>query len=318
MAMKRTSFVLVLVLVLAATLGLGCHREAPPGAAPTTARDYRLTGKVLKIAKESRQVTIRHAEIPGVMGAMAMPFTLKDPAVFDDLRVGDEVEGTLRVVWAGTQIVDHELRDLVVSKPALGESPGSSLASGLPRRLEPGESVPDFVMTTEEGTKQALSSLRGHVVVLTFIYTRCPLPDFCPLMDRKFAALATAIDAFPGRARQVRLISLSFDPEHDTPEVLKKHAQVQGAKPPLWTFAVASHDELARIAPVLGLSYGPTATEIIHNLSTAVIAPDGTLVRLLVGTQANSWQTTDLLKDIYPLLIPAGERGQGTKDKGPD
>ena len=91
-----------------------------------------------------------------------------------------------------------------------------------------------------------LSDLRGKVVALTFIYTRCPLPDFCPLMDRKFAELADRIGAVAGRAEHVRLLSVSFDPEHDTPEVLRKHAENLGARPPLWRFAVASHEELGQ------------------------------------------------------------------------
>jgi protein SCO1/2 len=102
------------------------------------------------------------------------------------------------------------------------------------------------------------------------------------------------------------MISLSFDPEHDTPEVLAKHARTQGAHPPLWTFAVASHDELAKVAPALGLSYGPTSKEIVHNLSTAVIGPDGKLVALLVGAPARSWTPPELLKVIYPLIKSAG------------
>jgi protein SCO1/2 len=197
-----------------------------------------------------------------------------------------------------------------VSKPALAPLPtlrlstaGGKLELGsAPRLLEPGAEVPDFTMTTEDGRARSLSDLRGNVVVLTFIYTRCPLPDFCPLMDRKFAELAGAIAAVPDRATHVRLISLSFDPEHDTPEILKKHAQTQGAQPPLWTFAVASHAELAKVAPGLGLTYGPTATEIIHNLATAVIDPSGKLESLRVGTAAKSWTTTDLLREIAALL----------------
>jgi protein SCO1/2 len=123
-------------------------------------------------------------------------------------------------------------------------------------------------------------------------------------MDRKFAELAGAVAAIPERARYVRLISLSFDPEHDTPEILKKHARTQGAQPPLWTFAVAAHDQLARVAPGLGLTYGPTATEIIHNLSTAVIDPAGKLVSLRVGTAAKSWTTAEMLREIAPRAKP--------------
>jgi protein SCO1/2 len=264
------------------------------------------------IDKESGQVVIRHEEIAGFMKAMTMPFTLKDRAIFDDLRVGDTVEGTLRVSYEGDLVKDYELANLVVSKPALAEpvpprltlslKGGEPLLSVVPRRLEPGEPVPDFTMTMQDGRKVALAALRGKVVVLTFIYTRCPLPEFCPLMDRKFAALAAAIEAFPERAAHVRLISLSFDPEHDTPEVLARHARIQGARPPLWTFAVASHDELAKVAPLLGLTYGPTGQEIIHNLSTTIIDPDGKLDTLLVGPVARSWTTADVLKRVYALL----------------
>jgi protein SCO1/2 len=167
-------------------------------------------------------------------------------------------------------------------------------------------------MTTQDGKALKLSDLRGEVVVLTFIYTRCPLPDFCPLMDRKFAELAGKIAASPQRAERVRLLSVSFDPEHDTPEVLEKHARVQGASPPLWTFAVASHAELARVAAPLGLMYGPSETEIIHNLSTAVIDPEGRLARLEIGTAARSWSASDLLKQVVSLIPP------GPKPTPPD
>lgn len=319
---------IVLVPGLAASLVAGCRRDDPVPVATTgtarpasaSTRDYPLAGTVVEIKKEAGQVVIRHDEIPGFMAAMTMPFSIKDRALFEDLAVGDEVQGTLRVESVGDQLKDYELVGLAVTKPSLTSSASPSLTLSLaggvpqlretPKLLAPGEPVPDFLMTNEDGETLKLSDLRGEVVVLTFIYTRCPLPDFCPLMDRKFAGLAAAIGAVPGRAKRIRLISLSFDPEHDTPEVLKKHAQTQGARRPLWTFAVAGHDELAKVAPSLGLSYGPTATEIVHNLSTAVIDPGGNLVKVFVGTAANSWEPPDLLRLIKPLLndVPPSPR----------
>jgi protein SCO1/2 len=302
-------FVRTLALGLLLLIVAGCRQQPPPPAPVATTTDYRLAGIVRSVQRESGQVVIRHEDIPGFMKAMTMPFPVKDRTLLDDLRAGDDVKGTLRVERAGGEVKDYTLVDLTVSKPALAAPPPLRLSTAggklqlapVPRRLEPGEEVPDFTMTTEDGTTQALRDLRGNVVVLTFIYTRCPLPDFCPLMDRKFADLAAAVAAVPERARHVRLISLSFDPEHDTPEVLRKHARTQGAQPPLWTFAVAAHDQLARVAPGLGLTYGPTANEIIHNLSTAVIDPAGNLVSLRVGSEAKSWTTSDLLREIAPL-----------------
>jgi protein SCO1 len=313
----RSSATLALCLVLIA----GCRREGPkpeaaeppPKAAEpaTTTVTYKLVGVVARVNKDAGQVLIRHEAIPGFMDAMTMPFSIKDRDLLDDLRPGDEVEGPLRVVKRGDEVTDYELTDLAVTKPAPGPSLTLSLAGGEPkfvpatRPLEPGQEVPDFAMTTQEGKPLRLSDLRGEVVVLTFIYTRCPLPDFCPLIDRKFAELADRLGNSPRRAEHVRLLSVSFDPEHDTPEVLAKFARVQGAKPPLWTFAVAPHDELAKVAGAVGLSYGPRPDEIIHNLTVAVIDPSGKLARLFVGAAAKTWTAADLIK----LVDEAGRGG---------
>src|SRR5262249_35557919 len=206
-----------------------------------------------------------------------------------------------------------ELRDLRVTKHAaprplvLDVSKGKAELRQQQPRLQVGEEVTDFLMTGQDGKPFKLSDLRGKVVVLTFIYTRCPLPDFCPAMDRKFAELASKVEAVSGRAEQVRLLSMSFDPEHDTPAVLREHAKVQGARPPVWTFAVATHPELSKIMMPLGLIYGPTGKEIAHNLTTAVIDQEGRLTRLESGKE---WKLADLMKTIAELLktAPSAER----------
>ncbi len=204
--------------------------------------------------------------------------------------------------WACTVTTGRAGRRLPLISPRNKRSRVSSH-----RRLEIGDPVPDFTMTSQDGKAVKLSDLRGNVVALTFIYTRCPLPDFCPLMDKKFSELAQRIGAFPERASKIRLISLSFDPEHDTPDLLRKHAQVRGATPPLWSYAVASHAELAKIGAPLGLFYQPGDNEIAHNLCTAIIDPEGNLARLEVGTERNKWNSTDLQKTIYSLLPAAAK-----------
>jgi protein SCO1/2 len=294
-------------------------QEAAPNAHPAggpaqnrapsvDVQEYVLRGEVKKVEKEASEVTLRHEAISGFMEAMTMPFQVENPATLEDLHPGDQVEGKLRVERKNGEISNYQLLDLTVTKPALagplildlsGKSP---VLRARPKRLEKGDTVPDFTMTGQDGKPFKLSDLRGHVVVLTFIYTRCPLPDFCPLMDRKFADLAQSIATFPSRARQVRLISVSFDPEHDTPAILREHARIRGAEPPLWTFAVASHEQLTRVAGPLGLIYGPGKNEVSHNLCTAVIDQDGKLARLETGTQRNKWTTADLLKTIYSIL----------------
>jgi protein SCO1/2 len=207
------------------------------------------------------------------------------------------VEGTL-VVKAD----DIELNDLVITRPAepaaLNFGPNGLEVKAKPAVLLPGEAVPDFNVTLQDGKPAKLSDYRGKLVVLTFIYTRCPLPNFCPMMDRKFGELAARLQP-TSKADQVRLLSVSFDPEHDTPAVLASHAKSRGAKMPLWTYAVASHEELGKFGPKLGLMYGPGEKEVMHNLCTAVIGPDGKLIRLDYGTAGGAWTADDMMGTIY-------------------
>jgi protein SCO1 len=306
----------------ALVLWAGCGRSSAPGPAvspsknaaatiePAAVTAYKLVGVVRRVDPKRGEVTIHHAAIPGFMNEMTMPFTLKDRNSLEDVHPGDEVLGTLRVERESGEVKDYELTDLVVSRPApaptltLNFSGGQTELKTAPTILQPGDMVPDFAMTTQDGTTLRLSDLRGKVVALTFIFTRCPLPDFCPRMDRKFAQLAERVAAVPGRAGKIRLLSVSFDPEHDTPAILEKHALSQGARPPLWTFAVATHAELVKVAPSLGLVYGPGKEGIIHNLSAAVIDPDGRLVRLETGKTAGTWEPVDMLKTIYSRIPP--------------
>ncbi len=260
-------------------------------------RRYLLRGVVERVERESGRVAIRHDEIEGFMPAMTMPFDLAGQEILEELQVGDEVKGSLEVSdTAGTV-----LRELEITYPALGGPAASDLSSASleTKRLSPGRKVPDFEMTRQDGETFRLSDLRGKVVILTFVYTRCPLPEYCPLLDRKFRSLADRLSGMEARAQGVRLLSVSFDPEHDTPEVLERHARLRGARMPLWSFAVASHDELRKVAEPLGLQYGPTTGEIIHTLSTALIDGEGRLVRLVTG---NDWTPEELLKDALLLI----------------
>jgi protein SCO1 len=326
--MLRRLSSLPMICAFSAVVGCGADRsgDAAPdlvasrasgavkgSAVPVSAvSEYDLKGVVKRVEQQLEHVTIQHEAIPGFMDAMRMRFAYKDKSLLETLRPGDHVEGTLRVERANGAVQSYELRGLAVTKSApAGMAPDISKKTAIlreqPRLLEIGDPVPDFTMTNQDGKAVKLSDLRGSVVAITFIYTRCPLPDFCPLMDKKFSELAQRISAFPDRAEKVRLISLSFDPEHDTPELLRKHAQVRGATPPLWSYAVASHAELAKIAGPLGLFYQPGDSEIAHNLSTAIVDLEGKLARLEIGTDRNKWATSDLQKTIYSLLTSAAK-----------
>ena len=311
----------VALILSAAALACSGRVEGPAAPAPAPAaakaeppvetKDYPLAGEVQKVDPAEKSLQIRHEKIEGFMPAMTMPFRMPDGTDFSEFHAGDYVEGTLRVRSKAGVTQDYDLVGLGVVKPAIkplvlemGED-GPRLVSP-PTRLRPGDEVPDFTMIDQDGASRKLSDLKGFAVALTFIYTRCPLPEFCPTMDRKFGELAQSVAANSARAGKVRLVSLSFDPDHDTPEVLRKHAAIRGAKPPLWTYATASHEDLAKIAAPLGLTFGAMKDEIVHNLCTAVIGPDGRLARLEVGTRANAWTTSDMLKTISGLVAADG------------
>jgi protein SCO1/2 len=285
-----------------ATALLGCQRtEDPVKAEVSHVRSHALEGVVRAIDREGPSVTVAHEAIPGFMPAMTMPLQVPHAADLDDVAVGDEIKG--RLVVGGTG--GTRLEDLTVTRPALA-TPGSETPATPVLAL--GDIVPNFAMIDQQGQPLRLSDLHGDTVILTFVYTRCPLPEFCPAQDRKFAELARRLALVPERAERVRLLSISFDPEHDTPEVLARHAALRGARPPVWRYAVATHDELSRVAPGLGLSYGPTGTNtFVHGLSTAVIGPTGRLVRLELG---GSWAPADVLKTALEAA------NEGTKPAG--
>ncbi len=289
--------VIGIVLLLA---GCGQETKKPVAGAPEPVKSYPVVGVVRKIDPQAKRVTLRHDEIPGYMVAMTMPFHVEDKAALESLQIGDKISATLKVQGDHSELIDVEVTE-PVSPQAMTLDLSSGNAKLRPRtpKLEPGDPVPDFTMTTQEGKTLKLSDLRGKVVVVTFIYTRCPLPDFCPKMDEKFAEIARMIAAVPGRSSQVRLLSVSFDPEHDTAGVLAKHAKLKGAKPPLWQFAVASHDELRKVVEPMGLTYGPMKEEIIHNLATSVITPEG---RLESRFEGSAWTPEDVFKTVRKLL----------------
>ena len=279
--------------LIAIVLLTGCGRKI---------KTYPVVGVVQKIDVKGGRLTLRHEAIPGYMDAMTMPFQVgvEEISELEDLQVGDQVAATLRVSSEESMLVGISVTEIARPQELTLDLSGTSpVLRPKTAKLEPGADVPDFMVTLEDGSSMKLTDLRGKVVVLTFIYTRCPLPDFCPRIDTKFAELSRMVGVVSKRSDEVRLLSISFDPEHDTPEVLAKHAKLRGAKFPLWQFGVASHDELKKVAEPLGLTYGPRENEITHNLSTAVIGPSGKLIALYPGS---SWSVEDVFKSLKSAI----------------
>ena len=143
-------------------------------------------------------------------------------------------------------------------------------------RVQAGETVPDFALIDQNGQAVRLSDFKAKAVVLTFIYTRCPIPNFCPLMSKNFAELQRRLSQeFPGKAH---LLSISIDPEFDTPEVLKNYAARYNSDEQHWTFATGTREEIEFTGALFGLIQEPAGGLINHDLRTALIGPDGRLV----------------------------------------
>ena len=283
--MRLCSIVFLAVIAVAA-----CTRRADT-------REFELQGQILAIQPDRNEVTIRHEDIEGFMPGMTMAFKVRDTDLLDGKQPGDLVRATLVVGEA-----DAHLSTLTTTGHEALETPPA--VSDAPRILAPGEAVADALLVKEDGTPLPFSSLRGHRVAVTFIYTRCPLPEFCPLMDRHFAAVQKTLGGRQSLA-DVRLLTVTFDPEFDTPAVLAAHARRRGANPAVWHFATGDPEEVSRFATQFGVyvERNPqSAADITHNLITAVVDPDGRLVTRHTG---NDWTPAELVADLAAAPAPA-------------
>ena len=274
-----------LVLLLAAA---GCG---------SSDREYTLQGQILSIEPDRRQANIKHEEIKGFMAAMTMPYKVRDAKEFADLKPGDLINSTLVIVTNDAYLKDvKKVGEAPLAASAGSESPAPSASSGF-EMLKPGETVPDAPFVDQDGRKTTLSALKGKTVVLTFIYTQCPLPTFCPLMDRHFVAIQERLKADPALSK-VHLATVSFDPVTDTPPVLKKHAQQLGADLARWTFLTGDRDDIDRFASRFGVTIARDQSDpknITHNLRTVIIDADGKLVKAYTG---NEWTPDQILADL--------------------
>ncbi len=265
-----------------------CLLTVAAGCAP--GHEYELQGQILAVDRARQELTIKHGDIKGFMPGMTMAFRVKDAQLIDGRTPGDLVTATL-VVESDTAYLS--------SVRVTGHAPLTEPAPA-PRVdiLAPGAAVAAIRFTDEAGVARTLTDWRGRVVVVTFVYTRCPLPDFCPRMDQAFAALQQAVRADPALANRVVLLSVSIDPEFDTPAVLAAHARRVGAEPALWHFATGDRQAIETFAAQFGVSVFHDASAggaLTHNLRTAVIAPDGSLAAVRPGSD---WTAAMLLEDV--------------------
>ncbi len=282
---------LMIGVILAVTGLIACRNQSR-----SEGKRYDLKGKVVSVDKRGRQVIIAHEAIPDLMDAMTMPFSLKDERELDQLAPDDDIQATL--VVAGDR---SWLEDLVYSRTS--PDPSSEAGPHPAAVPKPGDEVPDLSLINQDGKTIRLHQYRGQALLLTFIYTRCPLPDYCPLMTERFAEIDKALRQDPLMQAKTHLLSISVDPEYDTPKVLRKYGAAstgrgEEEKFDHWEFATGSAERVKDVARYFGLQYFKEGNEIVHSLRTAIIAPDGKLLKIYTG---NEWKPSEILSDLRGL-----------------
>jgi protein SCO1/2 len=253
----------------------------------TPEQRYALKGKVISVDKAQRQVIVAHEQIKGFMDAMTMPFNVGEDWALSALAAGQAIEATLVVQGDRSWIEGIRLSQ---GDPIDGsESTGSMPAIG--------ESAPDFRLLNQDSKPIHLAQYRGRSLLLTFIYTRCPLPEFCPRTSMKFSEVYKGLKSLGPSVATPHLLTVSFDPEHDKPAVLREYAGrfMRPLDFAQWEFATGSEDQIKEITGYFGLTYRPESGQITHNLVTALIGPDGKLKKLFQG---KDWTPTQVLADF--------------------
>ena len=254
---------------------------------------YPLKGKVVNVDKRGLTVTVAHDAIPGYMEAMTMPFKLKDDRMLNDASAGDGIQATL--VIAGLR---SWLEDVVLTRETAETSNLARTDAWL--EPKPGDLVPDFNLVDQSSRRFGLNQLRGQNLILTFIYTRCPLPDYCPLMTDNFAEIEKTLKASSDGNSKVALLSITLDPTYDTPEVLRQYAEAHSADLNHWRFATGTRDDIKKVATYFGLQFWNEGDQVVHSLRTALIGADGKLVKLYRG---NEWKPDEVIRDLQSLTV---------------
>ncbi len=283
---RNTDFYTVSLLVLPCLLLLLVAACSHPPAG----KRYPLEGRVVGVDAGLHQITVAHHDVPGLMKGMTMPFLVNasDSWVFQAIAPGDQIRATL-------VLGDHaELQNISFTK----QSDSGSATSEI-RVPEPGDAAPNFVLVNQDGKTIHFDQFHGRPLLLTFIYTHCPFPDYCLRMSNNFGQVLQQLQKHPEVFAAAQLLSISIDPENDKPAVLRAYGEhyVGRVDPGFkhWQFASGSPDEVRKAADFFGLSYNTKDGQIVHGLSTVLVGKDGKVLKVYSG---NAWKPEEVAADI--------------------
>ena len=284
--MKRT----LALLAVGACLWFGgsCNRKS------ANERRYELKGKVVAVEKEKSLVTISHEDIKGFMPAMTMPFTVPSKSDLQILAPDDQVTATLVVDGSHSW-----LEELIITRQ-------SSNSSGMPAVIlaKEGDEVPNFTLRNQDDREIRIHNYRGKALLLTFIYTRCPVPDYCTLMSNNFAQIDRELGKDVELYAKTHLLSISIDPAYDTPKVLRSYGAAHTERYQTetfahWEFAAGTADQVKEIATYFGLTYFPEKDQIIHALRTVIVNPEGKIAKIYSG---NEWKPEEVVSELQKAV----------------
>jgi protein SCO1/2 len=295
-------------LMLAVCLLCSCSAKTSstnaPAPASTNLQTFQVNGVVTKLLSDGKSIEIRHEEVPNFMPAMTMPFEVKNPKELAGLKVNDSVSFRLSVTDSDSWI-DQIKKTEAKSLTELPSTNGFRFVHDV-EPLQVGDPLPEYHFTNQLGQTVSTSQFKGQAIALTFIFTRCPLPNFCPRMSSNFehvqAKLAGSA-AIPSSITNWHLLTISFDPEFDTPAVLKSYAERYHADSAHWMFLTGSLADIRAISDQFGQSFWKDETGAInHNLRTVVVNSSGRIQKIFTG---NNWTSDELASSLSEAAAAA-------------
>lgn len=279
----------------------GCGERATLNQS-ASAKRYQIKGTVVSVDPAAKKAKIDHEAIEGFMEAMTMDFPIHADWVWNDLKPGSQIRGELVVDSAAKE--PYYIENIGIVAALDPNHPGPPINENF---AQVGQPVPDFKLTNQDGKTITINDFKGKALAITFIYARCPLPDYCIKMSTAFSDVAKEIAGDAELKDKARLLSISFDPANDTPAKLRSYGigymgNDPNAKFDVWQLAVGKDAEVRKIADFFGLRYEVDQndkTQINHSLRTAVIAPDGKVTKILPG---NEWTVADLRNELQKTL----------------
>jgi protein SCO1 len=288
------------LLLFSVLLFTACQKpQTKQLTASPDAKIFALKGKIVSVDKAKQTAKINHQSIPNYMEAMTMDFPIHNPDILNTLTKDSEIKADL-VVDKGEYWLENINVVVALNPDKPAPTPNEKFAYE-------GKEVPNFNLTNQDGKRIGINDYRGKALAVTFIYSRCPLPNYCILMSKNFSDLAIQMENKPELKDKIRLLSISFDPALDTPETLKKYGLGYMGKDAkydfsAWQLATGSAKEIKDVADFFGLRYETDEkdkTQFNHSLITTVIAPDGKVKKVFSG---NDWTTDELLNALNATI----------------